>query len=102
MGKFRCTQCNEAIELNQSRGFKMKDHHCKCGGSIESVFHCTLHGVSPERIKTTINNTHINTFTGKPYYNAWRNKRHFVYIIDINNKLVELTFAEHNNFDFSN
>lgn len=100
MAKFRCTKCNEPIELNQHRGFKAIEHPCKCGGRIEAMYHCDLNGRMPERIKTTMNNNHIHTISQKPYYSAWRNKRHTPFIINSSGKFDELTFAEHNNFDF--
>ena len=101
MAKFRCIRCNEPIELNQHRGFKAKDHRCpKCGGLIEVMYHCSLNGKMPERIKTTVNNNYVHAITDKPYYSAWRNKRHTPFIINSGGKFDELTFAEHNNFDF--
>lgn len=100
MAKFRCIKCNEPIELNKHRGFKAKEHPCKCGGTIQAMYHCYMNGTSPERIKTTVNNNHIGTITGKPYYYAWRNGKHAVFIINSDRKFEELTFAEHNNFDF--
>lgn len=100
MAKFRCISCNNPIELNKHRGFKVKEHKCSCGGALQAVYSCTLHGATPERIKTTVNNNYIDRFTNKPYYNAWRNGKHAVFIIDVSGKFIELTFAEHNNFDF--
>lgn len=101
MAKFRCITCNEPIELNQHRGFKAKEHRCKCGGNIEAVYYCELYGCSPERIETATNNDYTCPITRFPYYSAWRNKkRSIVYIINKHGKFQELTFVEHNNFDY--
>ncbi len=100
MAKFRCIKCNEVIELNQYRGFRAREHKCKCGGSIQSIFYCEVRGESPERIKTATNNNHVNPITGHKYFKAWKNKMNMVFIIDVNNKFIELTIEEHNTFDF--
>lgn len=100
MAKFRCIKCNESLELNKHRRFKAKDHPCSCGGKIQGMYHCRVYGISPERIRVSHNNNYTYAPTGKPYFNAWRNGKHYVFLINIDGKFEELTFEEHNNFDF--
>lgn len=90
-------QCNSPVELNQHRGFKVKDHRCRCGGSLQAIYSCRIKGVSPARIPVTVNNTHQDYINGGTYFDAWRDKRRMnVFLIDSSGKFSQLKFEEHN------
>lgn len=91
MAKFRCVTCNDPIELNQYRGFKARDHRCKCGGTIEPVYNCEFEGKYPQRIKTSTCNTWINPTTNRYYFNAWRNRKMEIFLINTSGKFEKLT-----------
>ncbi len=89
MAKFRCIDCNEPIELSQYRGFKLSEQKCKCSGKLERVTATSIYNRACP-VRTLVNNDHYDHIQGKYYFNAWKNSKGKIFVINTQTKFEEV------------
>lgn len=79
MPSSRCIDCNKSNHYRNTRGSKLSDRRCECGGKLEAIGGChTLAGEHPLQPQTM---TYKSEWFEGPYFNADVNRKgeYFVY-----------------------
>ncbi len=90
----RCTSCSKCIRFRNTRGARLSDQRCSCGGNLEIVGgDHTIAGPHP----TDSDLTHVSKSYVSPYYYAYANrKKEYFYLHDgVFHKIDNPVFADY-------
>lgn len=83
----RCKDCSSRIIFRATRGGKLSNYKCKCGGQYERMNSVNIEGNSPnDDISPTIK---LYATWGTASYNAYENRSGVLFLLDhANNKFI--------------